>query len=109
MLCIHIIIRIAWLSILFLNKKSELVHIIQQPLTPPLLCDCRWRQLQSTKEGAGGSGEGVCGQVDVDMLVGRIREHVDINQIRVRREGKVVKTGGEVKRGRVNGRSYTYT
>ena len=49
----------------------------------------------SAKEGVGGSGEGVCGQVDVDMLVGRIREHVDINRIRVRRGGKVVKGEGK--------------
>ena len=39
-----------------------------------------------TKDGAGEEGEGP-GQVDVDMMVERIREHVDVNRIRVRWRG----------------------
>ena len=60
------------------------------------------------KDGADGSGVGGAveegmgpGQVDVDMMVERIREHVDINRIRVRGgEG----TKGEGRGGRGGGR-----
>ena len=56
------------------------------------------------KDGADGSGVGGGaeegarpGQVDVDMMVERIREHVDVNRIRVRGRGGEGRGGDVVK------------